>query len=52
VGITLANYIGEFLEYDVNNQTSFWRENMRLRVKIDVKIRLKITNKIKVVNWR
>jgi hypothetical protein len=26
VGIGLGNYIGEFLEYDGNNNSSFWRE--------------------------
>ncbi|MCI34941.1 DUF4283 domain protein, partial [Trifolium medium] len=31
VGRKLANYIGEFVEYDKNNNTSFWRQYMRLR---------------------
>lgn len=47
VGMGLGNYIGEFLEYDVNNQSSFWREYMRLRVRFDVRKPLKIEKKIK-----
>jgi hypothetical protein len=41
VGIQLANYIGTFLEYDKNNNSSFWRQHMRIRVKIDVRLPLK-----------
>jgi hypothetical protein len=36
VGTELANYIGAFLEYDKNNNSSFWRQYMRIRVRIDV----------------
>jgi hypothetical protein len=32
-----TNYIGEFLEYDKNNNTSFYRQNMRVKVRIDVR---------------
>ncbi|GAU36575.1 hypothetical protein TSUD_362450 [Trifolium subterraneum] len=31
VGKGLANYIGEFVEYDKNNSTSFWRQYMRVK---------------------
>jgi 14-3-3 protein epsilon len=41
VGIGLANYIGSFVEYDKNNNSSFWRQYMRIRVKIDVRKPLK-----------
>ncbi|PNY04580.1 hypothetical protein L195_g001004 [Trifolium pratense] len=41
VGIPLANAIGSFVEYDKNNNSSFWRQYMRLRVKIDVRVPLK-----------
>jgi 14-3-3 protein epsilon len=47
VGVKLANYIGTFLEYDKNNKTSFWRQYMRLRVKVDVRQPLKKDTKVK-----
>ncbi|KAK2429287.1 hypothetical protein QL285_027738 [Trifolium repens] len=47
VGISLANYIGSFLEYDKNNNSSFWRKYMRLRVRIDVRLPLKKDTKVK-----
>jgi 14-3-3 protein epsilon len=47
VGIKLANYIGSFVEYDKNNKSSFWRQYMRLRVRIDVRRPLKKERKIK-----
>ncbi|GAU45877.1 hypothetical protein TSUD_401030, partial [Trifolium subterraneum] len=31
VGIKLANYIGKFVEYDKNNNSSFWRQYMRVK---------------------
>jgi hypothetical protein len=46
-GIQLANYIGSFVEYDKNNNTSFWRQYMRLRVKLDVRQPLKQNTKVK-----
>jgi hypothetical protein len=46
VGIQLANYIGSFLEYDKNNNSSFWRQHMRIRVKIDVRTPLKKNTKV------
>jgi hypothetical protein len=48
VGKGLANYIGEFVEYDKNNNTSFWRKYMRVKVRVDVRSLLKIEKKIKL----
>ncbi|GAU40727.1 hypothetical protein TSUD_14120 [Trifolium subterraneum] len=48
VGKGLANYIGEFVEYDKNNNTSFWRKYMRVKVRVDVKSLLKTEKKIKL----
>jgi 14-3-3 protein epsilon len=47
VGTQLANYIGSFVEYDKNNKSSFWRQYMRLRVKVDVRLPLKKNTKVK-----
>jgi 14-3-3 protein epsilon len=47
VGVKLANYIGSFLEYDKNNNTCFWRQHMRIRVKVDVRQPLKKDTKVK-----
>jgi hypothetical protein len=47
VGILLANYIGKFVEYDKNNNTSFWRQYMRLQVRIDVRQPLKKETRVK-----
>ncbi|CAK8568524.1 unnamed protein product [Lathyrus sativus] len=47
VGITMANFIGSFVEYDKNNNSSFWRQHMRLRVKIDVWKPLKKQTRVK-----
>lgn len=41
-----GDFFGEFLEYDHKNNTSIWRESMRIRVKIDVRKPLKRKNKI------
>jgi hypothetical protein len=46
-GIPLANYIGNFMEYDKNNNSCFWRQYMRLRVRIDVRQPLKKETKVK-----
>jgi 14-3-3 protein epsilon len=53
VGVRLANYIGSFLEYDKNNNSSFWRQYMRIRVKVDVRVPLKKEAKVmnKVGEW-
>ncbi|GAU49866.1 hypothetical protein TSUD_366220 [Trifolium subterraneum] len=48
VGRGIANYIGEFVEYDKNNNTSFWRKYMRVKVRVDVRSPLKIEKKIKL----
>jgi hypothetical protein len=47
VGIKLADYIGTFVEYDKNNNSSFWRQHMRIRVKVDVRKPLKKEFKVK-----
>jgi 14-3-3 protein epsilon len=46
-GIQLAHYIGSFVEYDKNNNSSFWRQYMRLRVIVDVRQPLKKNTKVK-----
>jgi hypothetical protein len=46
VGVKLANYIGAFVEYDKNNTTSFWRQFMRIRVRIDVRLPLKKATRV------
>ncbi|WJX65751.1 hypothetical protein P8452_50377 [Trifolium repens] len=47
VGTQLANYIGSFVEYDKNNNSSLWRPYMRLRVKVDVRLPLKKDTRVK-----
>jgi 14-3-3 protein epsilon len=47
VGVKLGSYIGTFMEYDKNNNTSFWRQYMRVRVKVDVRQPLKKDTKVK-----
>ncbi|GAU45339.1 hypothetical protein TSUD_84560 [Trifolium subterraneum] len=47
VGSTLGNYIGSLVEYDKNNNSSFWRQYMRLRVKLDVRLPLKKDTRVK-----
>jgi 14-3-3 protein epsilon len=47
VGNTLANYIGSFVEYDKNNKGSFWREYMRIRVRVDIRQPLKKDSRVK-----
>jgi 14-3-3 protein epsilon len=53
VGKTLANYIGSFVEYDKNNKGSFWREYMRIRVRVDIRQPLKKESRVKSQggNW-
>lgn len=46
VGKQLGNFFGEFLEYDVKNNTSIWREYMRLRIRLDIRKPLKRKKKI------
>ncbi|PNY09256.1 hypothetical protein L195_g005802 [Trifolium pratense] len=47
MGTKLANYIETFVEYDKNKNTSFWRQFMRVRVKIDVRQPLKKDTRVK-----
>lgn len=46
VGKQLGNFFGTFMEYDVKNNTSIWREYMRIRIKLDVRKPLKRKKKI------
>lgn len=46
VGKQLGNYFGMFIKYDSNNNSSKWREFMRLKVRIDVRKPLKRKKKI------
>ncbi|XVF47205.1 hypothetical protein PTKIN_Ptkin03bG0090400 [Pterospermum kingtungense] len=36
IGKQIANFIGSFVDYDVDNNSAPWRDYMRVRVKIDV----------------
>lgn len=45
VGKQLGNFFGTFMQYDLNNNSS-WREFMRLRVRLDVRKPLKLKKKI------
>ncbi|XP_074327332.1 uncharacterized protein LOC141665252 [Apium graveolens] len=46
VGKQLGNFFGEFLLYDDKNNTSIWRECMRIKVCLDVRKPLKRKKKI------
>lgn len=46
VGKQLGDFFGSFLSYDPNNNSSIWRECMRIRIKIDVRKPLKRKKKI------
>lgn len=46
VGKQLGDFFGEFLEYDHKNNTSIWREYMRIKVRLDVRRPLKRKKKI------
>lgn len=46
VGKQLGNFFGEFLLYDVKNNTSIWRECMRIKIKLDVRKPLKRKKRI------
>lgn len=50
VGQQLGNFFGEFLEYDHKNNTSLWREFMRIKVRNDVRKPLKRRKKITTRN--
>lgn len=47
VGKSIANFIGEFLEYDAKNNSHFLRLFMRIRVLVDVRKPLRRSKKIK-----
>jgi hypothetical protein len=47
VGTEIANFIGEFLEYDAKNNSNYLRSYMRIRVLLDVTKPLKRQKKIK-----
>lgn len=46
VGQQLENLFGEFLDYDLKNNTSIWRECIRIRIRLDVRKPLKRKKKI------
>lgn len=46
VGKQLGNFFGSFVIYDASNNTSIWREYMRLKIKVDVRLPLKRRKKI------
>lgn len=46
VGKQLGNFFGEFLEYDAKNNSSIWREYMRVKIRLDVRKPLKRKKKI------
>ncbi|XVF75725.1 hypothetical protein PTKIN_Ptkin13bG0209800 [Pterospermum kingtungense] len=40
-GKQLGDFIGKFIDYDVNNNTGMWRTYMRIRLMVDVRVPLK-----------
>ncbi|WOH08183.1 hypothetical protein DCAR_0727620 [Daucus carota subsp. sativus] len=46
VGKQLGNFFGTFLQYDAKNNSSIWREFMRIRIRVDVRKPLKRKKKI------
>lgn len=50
VGQQLGNFFGVFLEYDARNNSSIWREFMRIKIKVDVRKPLKRKKKIRRKN--
>ena len=46
VGKQLGNFFGEFPEYDAKNNTSIWRDCMRVRIRLDTRKPLKRKKKI------
>lgn len=46
VGKQLGNFFGEFLLYDEKNNSSIWRECMRIKIRLDVRRPLKRRKKI------
>lgn len=47
VGKMLGNFIGKFVEDDTSNNSTFWRNYMRIRVSLDVQQPLKRFKKVK-----
>lgn len=43
----LGNFIGQYVEYDPNNDKGGWRSYMRVRVRVDVRNPLKIEKKVR-----
>lgn len=50
VGIQLGNFFGSFVMYDSKNNSSIWREYMRIKINVDVRRPLKRKKKIKRKN--
>lgn len=46
VGRQLGNFFGQFVAYDPSNNSSIWREYMRIRIKVDVRLPLKRKKKV------
>lgn len=46
VGKQLGNFFGKFISYDLSNDSSIWREYMRIRISLDVRCPLKRKKKI------
>nr|XP_017245464.1 PREDICTED: uncharacterized protein LOC108217127 [Daucus carota subsp. sativus] len=46
VGRQLGNFFGKFVLYDSSNNSSIWREYMRLKIRLDVRMPLKRRKKI------
>lgn len=46
VGWQLGNFFGSFVSYDQSNNASIWREYMRLKIKVDVRLPIKRRKKI------
>lgn len=46
VGQILGNFIGQFVEYDANNNSSSWKSYIRIKVLVDVRKPLKRSKKI------
>lgn len=46
IGKQLGNFFGAFVMYDLSNNASIWREYMRIKIKVDVRVPLKRKKKI------
>lgn len=46
VGKQLGNFFGEFIMYDHKNDSSLWRDCMRVKIRLDVRLPLKRKKKI------